>query len=47
METFMLVLAPSGVADGGIMTVKDTNLTTGEVVVRWPLPVCNKTLIKA
>ena len=50
METFKLILAPSGIACAGIITVKDTNLIIGEVVVRRTILVCmprNKTLIKA
>jgi hypothetical protein len=39
METFKLILAPSGIARGRIITVKDTNLTIGEVVVRRPIPL--------
>lgn len=49
METSELIHGPSCRAGGGIITVKDTNLITGEVVVRRPIPVCiprNKTLIK-
>jgi hypothetical protein len=50
METLKLILAPSGIACTGIITVKDTNLIIGEVVVRRTILVCmprNKTLIKA
>jgi hypothetical protein len=43
MVTSKLILGPSGIAGGGIITVKDikdTNFITGEVIIRRPIPVC-------